>query len=314
MLIEDAATFSTLGVPMYLYGFYVMIGAAFALCMLGILFRKNRFHKGSAALCGVLMLTIGFVLSRLLFVFFDGSMRHMITWKGLFYVVGGGYSMFGALIGACLGACLGGKLMKLPLGKVLDDAVCVLLMFVWFARLGEQHTEIGISRPLVGDVQKNLFITVGEYDSYLSTWLLEGLFALICAFVCLGDRRKKHPAGSTALLGMLLFGASQTVLESLRFDQHMKFSFVGVQQVLSVLLVAAVLIVLSVQAMKKGRGKKLAVFSYVYLVLMAACIVLLEFMIDRTTISRILLYAVYVALAAVPVWMGVKMRAAWEKE
>ena len=314
MLIEDARIISVLGVDVYAYGFYVMIGAAFALVMQGIMHRTARFPKGSGALCGVLMLVCGFVLSRLLFVFFDGSIRNMITWKGLLYVIGGGYSMYGALLGAVLGALLGARVLKLPVGKVLDYAVCALFMFIWYARLGEQYTEIGISRPLVNEVKKNLFVTVGEYDSYISTYLIEAVLSLVWALVCVADLREKHTPGHTAALGMLYFGASQMVMESLRFDQHMKYSFVGVQQILSVVLLAAAVVYFGVLAMKKHRAKALAVAAYVYLPVMAAGIVLLEFMIDRTTINRVLLYAVYVLMATVPVIMGILLRAQGEKE
>ena len=313
MLIEDASIITVLGVPLYAYGLLCMIGAALCMAFWTVLCRKMRFPAGFAPLGGVCMLLCGFVLSRVLFVLFDGSMRYGITLKGALYIQGGGYSMFGALGGAMLGCCLAAKGMKVRCAGALDCAFTALMLFVAFARLGEGYTDIGISRPLVGGTEgASFFITEGEYDRYISTYRIEMLAAVLCLLVCLWDLRGKHRAGFTALKGMLVFGCCQTVLESLRFDQHMKFSFVGVQQVLSVVLVICVVVYFGIKAGKKGRT--LQIVSVMYLVLMAGLVVLLEFLIDRSSISRLVLYIAYIAVVCVPCVMGLKLRALAQKE
>ncbi|MBR6525751.1 MAG: prolipoprotein diacylglyceryl transferase [Clostridia bacterium] len=313
MLIEDASIITVLGVPVYAYGLFVMLGVVLCMTFLALCLHKARCPKGCVPLTVFCMLLCGFVLSRMLFVLFDGSMRNGITLKNALYFQGGGYSMFGALAGALLGAYAAAKCVKAPVAKVLDAAVTALFLFVALSRIGEGYTDIGISRPLVGsEGGASFFITQGEYDRYISTYRIEVLCALACFLLCLWDLRGKHRHGFTALKGMLVFGCSQTVLESLRFDQHMKFSFVGVQQVLAVVLVIAVVVYLGIAAGKKGR--KWLIASIAYLVFMAGAVVLLEFLIDRSSISRLVLYGVYIAVVCVPCVMGLKMRSLAERK
>lgn len=315
MLIEDAYLINILGVDMYAWGLHVALGAALALAVLAVLWKKQKQPAGGAAVTGLCMLVCGFVLSRLLFVFFDGSMRSSVTLEGAVYVQGGGYSMFGALLGAYLGAWVAARCMKISARAMLDRVTVALMLFVVVARLGERYTDIGISRPLVNAPEGfGPFVTVGEYDSYISTYLLESILAAVIFIVCLWDLYKKRREGFTALLGWLLFGASQTVLESLRFDQHMKFSFVGVQQVLAMVLLIAVTVLLGVLAVKKGRGKKWLTGACIYLVCLMGAVVGLEFLIDRSGLSRLMLYSVYVLLMTVPCVMGIRLRYLAERE
>lgn len=315
MLIEDANIISVLGIDMYAYGLHAALGALLCLLFLALTEKKAALPRGGAALTGVCMLLCGFVFSRLLFVLFDGSMRSSLTLEGILYIQGGGYSMYGALLGACMGAWLAGKALHADVKRLMDYVVTALLLFIAAVRMGEMGTDVGISRPLVGDVAGfGPFVTAGEYDSYVSTYLIEAILALCLFSVCALYVKKCRKAGHTALLGMLLFGASQTVMESLRFDQHMKFSFVGVQQVLSMLLLIAVMMVFGVMARKKGQGKKLFTASIVYLVFLMGAVIGLEFLIDRSGLSRMMLYMVYVLLLAVPCVMGIRLKKLAERE
>ena len=141
----------------------------------------------------------------------------------------------------------------------------------------------------------------------LATYLIESFAALVLALILLRDLNKKEGrAGNTFLLFLLLFGASQVILESLRFDQHMHLSFVGLQQIIAVLLLAAGVIVLALRHMKDKRGTAIA--ALILLPVTAAAGVGLEFAIDRTTVNRFLLYAVFILLMAAPAALGVRLR------
>lgn len=300
MLIEDAQLLNLWGVQVYAYGLFAALGALACLVYLAIN-GKSTLKAGTAPVMGLSMLAGGFVLSRLMFVFLDGSMRSNVTLDGLLYIQGGGYSMYGALLGAVLLALLVGKIRGENLKKVLDTVVPALLLFMVFARLGEKFTDIGISRPLlhVPDALR-AFVTVGEYDSYISTYLLESMVALAVYVMCIVLKAKKRPDGTAACLGLTVFAAVQTLLESLRFDQHMKFSFVGVQQVLSMVLLIAMVLYFAIHLAKMGRGKGYLVASIVYLVCLMGAVVALEFLIDRSGFSRTLLYILYGVLLALP--------------
>ena len=306
---EDAETIRILGVQMYVFGLYAALGMALALIALSLLLKRAKWPGGAAALTGALALGCGFVVSRLFFCFMDQGLGGPVPLRGVLLVTGGGYSMMGALLGACLGAIAAAKTMKRSPAALLDLLSPALLLFVACERLGEKYIEdFGISRPLTGDLLKGSFLVIeGDYDWVLATCLLEAFTAVALALVLLIDVNKKdRRAGNTFLLFLLLFGASQVILESLRFDQHMHLSFVGLQQVIAILLLAAGVIVLAIRRMRDRRG--LAIAALVLLPAATGIGVGLEFAIDRTTVNRYLLYAAFILVMAAPAALGVKLR------
>ncbi len=309
LMWEDAVTTEFLGVEVYAFGLYVALGLAVAMIALGILLRRAKWPKGAAALTGALAIVCGFIVSRLFFCFMDQGLGGPVPPRGVLLVTGGGYSMMGALIGACIGAIAAAKIMKRPPAALLDLLAPAFLLFVACERLGEGCIDdFGISRPLVGDLLKGSFLAIeGDYDWALATYLIEAFAALVLALVLLWDANKKdRRAGNTFLLFLLLFGASQVIMESLRFDQHMHLSFVGLQQVIAILLLAAGVIVLAVRRMRDKRG--VAIAALVLLPVVAGIGVGLEFAIDRTTVNRFLLYALFILAMAAPAALGVKLR------
>ncbi len=322
-LIDDASQTVFLGVRVYAWGLYCCFGAA--LCLLTAAFHgRRKMRQGSAALFGVLALPLGLFLSRILYCLFDARMRvfedlldgslGLGKYLGMvFTFTEGGFSMFGALLGAVLGAILAARIMKEDERVLLDAAACGLLLFIAAERLGEGSLEdFGVSRPLnERTLWWGLFITHGEYDDCISTYMLESLTAL-ALFVLLEWRGSSMKKGDVFLTGMLLFGLTQVLMESLRFDQHMRFSFVGVQQ-----LFAMGCAVFSLwtwgRRLKRRGGSLLPRAAAVSVPAVIGLIVLLEFMIDRSGVSRVLLYLIYMAVLAVPGIIGIRMRLALEK-
>lgn len=304
---DEAEKITLAGVTVYAYGLFVCLGAACALIALWALSRKKQCAPGTAALTGALAVTLGFIGARALFCLLDGALGTAFPLRAYFLATGGGYSMLGALAGAGLGALLAARLTRQSPLRLLDCLAAALPLFIFFARLGERFVpDFGISRPLVGALLQNTFLCVtGEYDSYLATYYLEAAAAAVLFIVLLLDLRASRRAGNTFLLFLLLFGASQTLLESLRFDQHMRIAFVGLQQVLSMALLGGALIALCRRA---GRRRGLFWAAVCSIPLTVALGVGLEFMIDRTNISRYLLYLVYILVLAAPVCLGLRLR------
>lgn len=306
---EDAATIQILGVRVYAYGLYAAVGAALALAVLWVLLKKKRAKPGTLPLTGVLAMGCGFIVSRLFFCLMDQGLGAPVPIYGAVQVTGGGYSMMGALLGACLGAILAARLTKQNAASLLDMLSPCLMLFVFCVRLGERHIEdFGISRPLVGELLKGSFLAVeGDYDWALATYLLEAAAALVLALILLRDEaQKERRRGDTFLLFLILFGATQIIMESLRFDQHMHLSFVGLQQIMALALLATGVTIAALRAMKTRR--KLAITALVLLPVAAGIGVGLEFMIDRTTVNRYLLYALFILTVGAPAYLGILLR------
>ncbi len=306
---EDAVGVSFVGAKVYAYGLAVALGCLGCMALLISLGRLKKLKPGTVPLTGVLSLVCGFVISRLLFCLLDGALGSPLpllaaSWR----LSAGGYSMMGALIGACLGAWAAATIQKEEPARVLDCMAPSLMLLVLGARLGERYIEdFGISRVLVGDFFPHTFLAVqGAYDSYLATYLLEAATAVVLCLVLVLDIKKQRRAGNTFLLALLLFGATQVIWESLRFDQHMRISFVSLQQIMAMMLVAAALIVLARRRWQTRHA--LAVTALVMIPAAVGLGVALEFAIDRTTVSRYLLYAIFVLVMAAPVAVGCKLR------
>lgn len=110
--------------------------------------------------------------------------------------------------------------------------------------------------------------------------------------------------GDTLLSAMLLFGCTQVLWESLRFDAHMRESFVSLQMLLYAVMFAAALLIFARRYAKRlGRGWPVWLALGV-IALVAGGVIGLEFMIDRSGISRFLLYVPYVLLLALPAICG----------
>ena len=299
----DAASFSLFSHPFFLYGMMVALGALGMWGMLSFLGKKHSMPNGFSTCTMVLVLPLSLVMARLVYCLLDTNFLPVGSFALFFQINGGGFAMYGAILGALLGAFLSAKWQKLDVKQVLDLLLPSILLCIMFARFGEGFTTVGYSRPLREEeiLSGAFWIEMGEYDAYIKTWMLEGIFALPLCLISLFFLRQKNANGQAFLKGSLLYCAMQTLFESLRYDNHLKYGFIGIQHLLSFLIVCVIVVVYAKNALKKGTKKALPVLSMVSLPLIAGAIILLEYMIDRSNVSRILLYSVYVLLLFAPV-------------
>ncbi len=307
-LFEDAAAIALGGQTVYMYGLFLALGVLAALLTLWARVKLLGLPSGAAGLSTALALPFGFILARAVYCLTDTNFQVIASLRAALLLSGGGYAMSGALLGAVLAALLGARLMKVKPGKALDALAPALLLFLIFARAGEGFTALGISRPLRDELLKNTFLSrADDYDAYLNTFMLEAAAALILFVASLFIQKRETRSGHTALKMALLYAATQTLFESLRYDQHLKYGFIGLQHVLSMILLCAIIIFLAVRALKAKRARALPVFSLAFLPVLAGLLILIEFWIDRTDISRWLLYGAYILLLTVPVVCGLRL-------
>ena len=280
-MFEETVIYSVGSLNIFRYGIFIAIGALAALIVFALLCRSRSLPGDIPLLWGVLAIPIGLICSRLLFCIFDFRFHGMVSLRAILSFWGGGLSMMGALLGAVLAACLAARILRVFPRTVLDTLTPALFVFIFFARLGEGSTELlGRSRSMTFDADNFLFFNDG-YSTYLNTYILE-----------------RRP-GDVLLKGMLLFGCTQVLWESLRFDSHMRFSFISMQMGIAALLFAIPLIIFAARC-----GKKPLIITVIVIALVVGGVVGIELMIDRTDVSNVLLYAAYVILLSVPVILG----------
>ena len=301
-MLDEAAYFLLGNIKIYYYGLHIALGALAAVIVLALCCRARRMPAGAAPLYAVLAMTLGVACSRVLFCLLDGRFRGIFSLRAMLCFWGGGHSMVGALLGAALAAVIAAKILAVQARRMLDMMAPALLVFIASARVGEQYTEmLGRSRALVSEVWRQGWLVTGdEYALYLKTYVLEALCALILAVALLRGKRD----GDTLLSAMLLFGCTQVLWESLRFDAHMRESFVSLQMLLYAVMFAAALLIFARRYAKRlGHGWPVWLALGV-IALVAGGVIGLEFMIDRSGISRFLLYVPYVLLLALPAVCG----------
>lgn len=309
---EEAAKFSLFGIDLYAWGTCCALGAFLALDFLWIVGSRRGLKAGTAELAGFLSLVLGILCSRPVFCLLDRGLGQTVPFFAWFRITGGGWSVMGALMGVILASLLTARVTGQKAAPVLDITVLAFLLFLFMERIGENWIpNFDISRQLNDSTMflSSTFLAVnGEYGdiAFLRTYLLQAAGALILYFVLCVDLRRSAKPGHTFLLFLLLFGAWQTLMESLRYDYHISISFVGLQQIFAMLLVIAAGIVLAVRRWKQQFGLSLA--TVISLPVASGLVLLLEFGLDRTSISHLLLYALYILVLACPVSLGLLLR------
>ncbi len=308
-MFPDAVRLSFLGLELYAYGLYVALGCALAGLLLWWLSRGEEGLKNAAALSCLLSPVLGLALARALYCLADINFQQVASFSNALTLTTGGFAMFGALLGAVLGALIAAKVARQPAVRWLDILTPALFLFIALARLGEGYTSLGISRPLITGVLDDTFLAYrDEYDAYLRTYYLEAVTALVLCLLTLRElRRSVLTQGSVALTGALTFGITQTLYESLRYDGHLRFSFVGLQQVLAVVLFSLTLIYLAIRLLRQKRDRRLAILSLILLPVILGAVLGIEFMIDRSQISKWLSYLAYVLVLLLPLGLGLGM-------
>ena len=304
-MTEETLSFSLLGLNIYVYGLLIALGAAYTLIFFARYCKAEGLKPGTAPLFAALSIPLGLICSRLLFCLLDFRFHSMFSLRAMLMFWGGGFSMVGALLGAALAAWLTARIQHIAPIRVLDVMDASVLFFMVWARMAEMGTELlGRSRPLTNAWLADSFLSESDgYDGYLRTYLLEAVTAGILAVIMAVRFQRTRSANGSLLTVMLLLGAAQVFWESLRFDSHMRYSFISMQQILFALMFAVPLVVYAARC-----GKKEVITALGACAVLVGAIVGLEFMIDRSSVNNLILYIPYALLLAVPVWLGLRYK------
>lgn len=303
-LYEEAPRISILGVEMYAYGLHIAAGILAAVVAMAILARAKQMKKGTVPLMTVCGILLGGIFSRLFFCLMDQSMGMAVPFSSWFQITGGGWSMAGMIAGVFLAAWLSGKISGQDPMKMLDLASCAIPAVMMAERLGDRLIEdFNTSRPLTEGALANSFLAVqGDYDTYLRTYYLCAAAALILFLVLCRMFLSNRRNGNVWIAFLLLCGGGGILLESLRYDYFLSITFVRLQQVVYALMLLAGTILAAVRAPEKSRVLRWA--APVSVALAVGAVIGIEFAIDRSDVSNLLLYGLMILVIAVPVTLG----------
>ena len=188
----------------------------------------------------------------------------------------GGLSLSGALAGAALGGVIAAKGCKAGVKDTLDALSRGLLTFAGYARLNEALIGAGYGPEW------------GLAAPRLPTWQIMAFASLL--ILCL---RADFPRYA------FLYGGVMILLESLRRDGHMLWGFVHAEQVLALCMALPALLYWAAKIKK-------APLALAATAALAGAVVALEFALDRSPVSDLLLYGVYALAAAAYIALGLR--------
>ena len=296
-----------------LYGALAALSMLTLLVIAGLVLRSRGAGYGAFIRFAVLALPFAFLGSRIAFCLCNLSyyLETIALPEMMLHVQDGGASMTGALAGVLLSALIAAKWSKVPVGVMLDAAAFGMPAALIIERLAEPLCEMGWGKYFLSSAFNWMYdLTDGMHPVFIYEAIAAALIGIAMAVYF---RRRKAHNGDALGFFLVLYGCTQTVLESLRNDGHMKvIHFVRVNQVAAIAMAVVVLILWSIRCFRRG-GRKEAILSWVTAAVCIGFGVVQEFAADGDENPYFDLTLVSVLLAAALVIAGFAWFLTWRK-
>ena len=217
----------------------------------------------------------------------------------------GGYTLYGAILGGMAGAWLYGRATRRPVRRLLDIAAPGAALALMLARLGEYFTGQGLGKLVETESLQFFPLAVPNLweEWCLPVFFYEAVAACVIMIVVLPVLRRGGPAAEVFII---LLGLTQVLLESWRADEFIRFGFVRFNQIVSAVLMAAVLALRLIRSVKRRGWDAWAITRIALYLAGIGIVIAIEFALDKSSIDNRLLYVVMAATLAV---MGVSLLA-----
>lgn len=297
--------FTLLSLPVTAYALCLAGALCAALALLTAQCRRLSLRPGTALTMALWMIPLGLVGARLFYClarlsfFMEIGLEHMLRgWDG-------GYALWGALGGAVLGAVIAARQTHQSPARVLDALAAPGALAIALCRLAEYFSGEGIGMYV--EDERFCFFPLAVCNQFMewywAIFLLEALAALVILGVVL---RRTRPAGDSARLFLILYSASQVLLESMRRDNFLRWLFVRVSQLGAALVMAGLMLYALVQLARCGRlhgpALRRTLICWAVFVACTGIIIALEFAIDKS--ADLPIWAAYCLMALCCIGLG----------
>ena len=261
----DKIAFYSGGTAIYWNSVILTLAAATALCFF-LAFYLGKSGNGAAGFAAVpVSMVLSLVFARF-FHWYCQSDSYQSFSAAMTDYTAGGYALMGVFLGCTAAAALTRIVcLHRNLPEMLDAMSIAGCAGIAVGRLSSLFNASDRGQVLVNFRSLPLAYPVsnavsGAVEYRLATFALQSMVALalflgLTVFYCKGQKRGKLKDGDTCLVFLLLYGASQVVLDSTRYDSLFFRSngFVSVVQVLGALALVLAAILFS-RRMVKARG------------------------------------------------------------
>ena len=267
----------------------------------------------AAAVACPVCIAAAITLSRLVYWFFRPELYESVSEA----LGSNGYALMGAFLGCFLAACLLRLLKTVDSLPALLDSLCIggsaaiALGRLSFFFTPEDRGEIltGFTKlPVVCPV---INATSGAEEYRFATFLFQAI-AAGCIFLYLlisflrGMRKQRYQDGNITLKFLLLYCASQIVLDSTRYDGlHLRSNgFISAVQVLCAVVLVLVIVLLSAQVLRKSGWKPRMVFIWLLSAAALGGCAYMEYFVQRHGDRAVPAYSVMSGCLLIIVLMG----------
>ena len=268
----DKIAFYSGGTAIYWNSVILTLAAATALCFF-LAFYLGKSGNGAAGFAAVpVSMVLSLVFARF-FHWYCQSDSYQSFSAAMTDYTAGGYALMGVFLGCTAAAALTRIVcLHRNLPEMLDAMSIAGCAGIAVGRLSSLFNASDRGQVLVNFRSLPLAYPVsnavsGAVEYRLATVALQSMVALalflgLTVFYCKGQKRGKLKDGDTCLVFLLLYGASQVVLDSTRYDSSFfPFNrFISIAQVVGTLCVLGILIYYSVHAVK-ARGLRFYHFA-----------------------------------------------------
>ena len=261
----DKIAFYSGGTAIYWNSVILTLAAATAICFF-LAFYLGKSGNGAAGFAAVpVSMVLSLVFARF-FHWYCQSDSYQSFSAAMTDYTAGGYALMGVFLGCFLAAGLTRIVcLHRNLPEMLDAMSIAGCAGIAVGRLSSLFNASDRGQVLVNFRSLPIASPInnavsGAVEYRLATFALQSMVALalflgLTVFYCKGQKRGKLKDGDTCLVFLLLYGASQVVLDSTRYDSLFFRSngFVSVVQVLGALALVLAVLLFS-RRMVKARG------------------------------------------------------------
>lgn len=292
--------FSLFGKPVTLYALCLAAAVICGLLAMALGQRKAGLKPETTEIFALLALPLGLLGARLFYCLVRLSLYMEIGMVNVLRLWDGGYALWGAVGGVALAAVLTAKITRQGSAKVLDAIAAPGALTLALCRFAEATNGEGIGMEVENPFFQRFPFAIYNGDWEIWFWaifMLEGLAALMIALVL--QSKKLSAAGSKAKTFMILYCASQILLESLRRDNFLRWLFVRVSQLTAVLVLGGMMIAALVNWLRTPKERrmaagKMALCWVAFLACVGICVAM-EFAVDKS--AELPLWLCYTVMA-----------------
>lgn len=316
----DKIAFYSGSLPIYWNSLILTLAAATAICFF-LAFYLGKSGNGAAGFAVVpLAIVLGLVCARF-FHWYCQSDSYTGFSAAMTNFAEGGYALMGVFLGCLLAAVITRTLcLHRNLPEMLDAMSLAACAGMTVGRLSALFNASDRGQVLANFRSLPIAYPVnnavsGAVEYRLATFALQSMVALtlfigLTVFYHKGQKRGKLRDGDTCLVFLLLYGASQVVLDSTRYDSLFFRSngFVSVVQVLGAVALVLAVILFS-RRMVKARGfRAWQIFLWLLIAIAIAGAGYMEYYVQRRGNEALFAYSVMSGCLAVVIALTLLIR------